>query len=175
MDATVVGARFERERVVLGGQHFKCCTFIGCELVVDGRPMSLRPGPRSTCWPCCAATIRRPRPRCCGGSAWPLGSMGERGLSLGGAPGCASLFWSQSYKTARRESIGQVCVVLQALSRKSSRRKASGTVSGCVPSGRRPNLTRNGSTARRSIMAGAALRPASSPSSMIVRYLTPVS
>jgi hypothetical protein len=41
MDATVVGARFERERVVLGGQHFKCCTFIGCELVVDGRPMSL--------------------------------------------------------------------------------------------------------------------------------------
>ena len=41
MNATVVGARFERERVVLGGRRFKCCTFVGCELVVDGRPMSL--------------------------------------------------------------------------------------------------------------------------------------
>jgi hypothetical protein len=41
MDATVVGARFERERVILGGQRFKCCTFIGCELVVDGRPTAL--------------------------------------------------------------------------------------------------------------------------------------
>jgi hypothetical protein len=41
MDATVVGARFERERVVLGGRRFKCCTFIGCELVVDGRPTAL--------------------------------------------------------------------------------------------------------------------------------------
>lgn len=41
MDATLVGARFERERVVLGGRHFRCCTFIACELVFDGRPTVL--------------------------------------------------------------------------------------------------------------------------------------
>ena len=40
-EATIVGRRFERERVVLGGRRFERCTFESCELVVDGRPVHL--------------------------------------------------------------------------------------------------------------------------------------
>jgi hypothetical protein len=29
------------ERVVLGGRRFERCAFVGCELVVDGRPVHL--------------------------------------------------------------------------------------------------------------------------------------
>jgi hypothetical protein len=37
----IMGRHFEHERVVLGGRHFQGCTFIGCELVYDGRPVQL--------------------------------------------------------------------------------------------------------------------------------------
>jgi hypothetical protein len=37
----VKGRRFERKRIVLGGHHYHDCTFVGCELVFDGRPMHL--------------------------------------------------------------------------------------------------------------------------------------
>ena len=39
--ATVVGRRFERERVVISGGRFERCTFAACELVFDGRPVHL--------------------------------------------------------------------------------------------------------------------------------------
>jgi hypothetical protein len=32
---TIMGRRFERERVVLGGEHYQGCTFIECELVLQ--------------------------------------------------------------------------------------------------------------------------------------------
>ncbi len=35
------GRRFVRERVVLGDRRFERCAFVGCELVVDGRPVHL--------------------------------------------------------------------------------------------------------------------------------------
>ena len=37
----IMGRHFERERVVLGGEHYQGCTFVGCELVFDGRPVQL--------------------------------------------------------------------------------------------------------------------------------------
>jgi hypothetical protein len=37
----IMGRRFERERVVLGSEHYQGCTFIECELVYDGRPVHL--------------------------------------------------------------------------------------------------------------------------------------
>ena len=38
---TVVGRRFERERVAVSGGRFERCTFAACELVFDGRPVHL--------------------------------------------------------------------------------------------------------------------------------------
>jgi hypothetical protein len=37
----IMGRRFERERVMLGSEHYQGCTFIECELVYDGRPVHL--------------------------------------------------------------------------------------------------------------------------------------
>src|SRR5215208_236808 len=34
----IMGRHFERQRVMLGGEHYQGCTFVGCELVYDGRP-----------------------------------------------------------------------------------------------------------------------------------------
>ena len=38
---TIVGRRFEGERVPLGGAGFERCAFVRCELVYDGRPTRL--------------------------------------------------------------------------------------------------------------------------------------
>ncbi len=38
---TIVGRRFEGERVPLGGAAFERCAFVRCELVYDGRPTRL--------------------------------------------------------------------------------------------------------------------------------------
>ncbi len=38
---TIVGRRFEGERVLLGGAGFERCAFVRCELVYDGRPTKL--------------------------------------------------------------------------------------------------------------------------------------
>jgi hypothetical protein len=38
---TIIGRRFESERVVISGAHFERCTFVDCELVFDGRPTHL--------------------------------------------------------------------------------------------------------------------------------------
>jgi hypothetical protein len=37
----IMGRHFERQRVMLGGEHYQGCTFVGCELVYDGRPVHL--------------------------------------------------------------------------------------------------------------------------------------
>ena len=37
----VIGMTFEKARVVVSGRRFERCTFIGCELVFDGRPVHL--------------------------------------------------------------------------------------------------------------------------------------
>jgi hypothetical protein len=37
----VVGRHFERERVLLRGERYQGCTFIGCELVYEGQPVEL--------------------------------------------------------------------------------------------------------------------------------------
>ncbi len=41
MTATVSGRRFQGKRVVLANRHYEGCTFVRCELVVDGRPVHL--------------------------------------------------------------------------------------------------------------------------------------
>ena len=38
---TIIGQRFEAERVVVSGAHFERCVFVDCELVFDGRPTHL--------------------------------------------------------------------------------------------------------------------------------------
>jgi hypothetical protein len=38
---TIIGRRFEGERVVISGAHFERCMFVDCELVFDGRPTRL--------------------------------------------------------------------------------------------------------------------------------------
>ncbi len=37
----IVGRRFDHERVVVSGERFERCVFVGCELVADGRPVQL--------------------------------------------------------------------------------------------------------------------------------------
>ena len=46
---TIVGERFDRERVVLGGRRFERCAFADCELVFDGRPVRLVDGSFERC------------------------------------------------------------------------------------------------------------------------------
>jgi hypothetical protein len=37
----IIGRHFERQRVMLCGDHYQDCTFVACELVYDGRAVHL--------------------------------------------------------------------------------------------------------------------------------------